>query len=121
MSEFEDLVERYIAAWNEADAGRRRGMIAETFTEAASYVDPLAASEGHAGIDAMIEAVRQQFPGHRFRRTGAVDRHHDRVRFCWELAADGNAVVAKGADFATVSGGRFAAVTGFIDRAPGSA
>jgi hypothetical protein len=57
-------------------------------------------------------------PGYLFRRAGVVDGHHDRVRFCWELATEGAPVVAKGTDFATVAGARMTTVTGFIDQAP---
>jgi SnoaL-like domain len=118
MSDFEGLVDRYIAVWNETRAERRRALIALTFTESASYLDPLMEGEGSAGIDAMVEAVQQRFPGYRFRRAGAVDGHHDRLRFCWELAAEDGPVVAKGTDFATIADARLTAVTGFIDQAP---
>ena len=118
MSDTKELVDRYIALWNETDGARRRELIAATFTEDASYVDPLAAVDGHNAIDGMIEAVQARFPGYRFRRGDRVDEHHDRVRFCWELAADGGAPVAGGTDMAMLSGRRFAAVTGFIDHAP---
>jgi hypothetical protein len=118
MSEFNELVERYIALWNETDGERRRRLIAGTFSEGASYVDPLMASEGHAAIDGMVQAVQERFPGHRFRRAGAVDGHHDRVRFGWELTAAGGPIVAKGTDFATAAGARLATVTGFIDQMP---
>src|SRR5262249_12722409 len=47
MSEFNDLVERYIAVWNEVDPDRRQRLIAETFSEGASYIDPLITGEGH--------------------------------------------------------------------------
>jgi len=118
MSEFNDLVERYIAVWNEVDPDRRQRLIAETFSEGASYVDPLMASEGHAAIDGMVRAVQARFPGYRFRRAGTVDGHHDRIRFHWELATEGGPVVAKGTDFATVASARMTTVTGFIDQAP---
>jgi SnoaL-like domain len=118
MSEFNELVERYIALWNETDPERRRGLIARTFSEGASYLDPLMASEGHAAIDGMVAAVQERFPGHHFRRAGAVDGHHDRIRFGWELTAAGGPVIAKGTDFATVAGARLATVTGFIDQMP---
>src|SRR5437763_141393 len=36
-----ELVDRYIASWNETDAGRRRDLVAGVWTENASYVDPL--------------------------------------------------------------------------------
>src|SRR5215831_18625793 len=78
MSEFNDLVERYIAVWNEVDPDRRQRLIADTFSDGASYVDPLMASEGHAAIDGMVRAVQERFPGYRFRRmttvTGFIDQ-----------------------------------------------
>ena len=83
MSEFNDLVERYIAVWNEVDPDRRQRLIADTFSDSASYVDRLMASEGHAAIDGMVRAVQARFPGFRFRRAGVVDGHHDRIRFRW--------------------------------------
>ena len=76
MSEFNDLVERYIAVWNEVDPDRRQRLITETFSEGASYVDPLMASEGLAAIDGMVRAVQERFPGYRFHRAGVVDGHH---------------------------------------------
>src|SRR5690242_15249421 len=73
MSEFTDLIDRYIAVWNETDGERRRALIAHTFTDNASYLDPLMAGDGAAAIDGMIAAVQQRFPGYRFRRKGEVD------------------------------------------------
>ena len=118
MSEFNDLVERYIAVWNEVDPDRRQRLIAETFSEGASYIDPLITGEGHAEINGMVRAVQERFPGYRFRRAGTVDGHHDRIRFHWELATERGPVVAKGTDFATVASARMTTVTGFIDQAP---
>src|SRR5262249_47301955 len=117
MSNVSELIDRYIALWNETDGARRRELIAATFTEDASYVDPLAAVDGHVAIDGMVEAVQVRFSGYRFRRGDKIDEHHDRVRFCWELASDGGPAVAGGTDVATLSGQRFAVVTGFIDHA----
>jgi hypothetical protein len=116
MSDIASTVERYIAMWNETDPRRRRGLVAETVTESASYVDPLMTGEGVEGIDAMIAAAQDQFPGHQFTLIGGPDSHHDRVRFSWSLAADGGEPVARGTDFAVVADdGRLAAVTGFLE------
>ncbi len=117
-----DLIDRYIAAWNETDAGRRRDLIARTWTEDATYVDPLMRGDGAAGIDAMIAGVQARFPGWRFARLGTVDAHGDRVRFAWALGPEGAEAPIAGTDFAVLSpGGRLAAVTGFIDRMPAAA
>ncbi len=113
-----ELVERYIASWNETDSGRRRDLVASLWADDASYVDPLMKSEGHAGIDAMIAAVQARFPGHRFRQLGEVDAHNDRIRFAWELAPDGADPIASGTDFGLLAGDRLQSVTGFLDRVP---
>lgn len=119
MTEHSSLIERYIACWNEGDAARRRALVAATFTETAAYCDPMLLGEGHAGIDALIAAAQQHFPGLRFSRRGGMDAHHDRLRFSWDLGPEGGAPIAGGTDMAVVAeDGRFAAVTGFIDFAP---
>src|SRR5579859_4058893 len=108
------LIGRYIAAWNETNPERRRGMITRTFAEAASYVDPMMEGHGHAEIDAMIGGVQERFPGLRFRQAGSVDTHHNSVRFSWELAPEAGDPVAKGTDFAALDeDGRLRSVTGF--------
>lgn len=118
MSQPTELIDRYIAVWNEADGPRRRALIAQTWTEDATYVDPLMRGEGRTGIDAMIQGAQAQFPGCRFRRTGKVDAHNGYVRFTWELEAEGAAALAGGTDFAEIADGRLRAVTGFLDFAP---
>jgi len=102
---------------DEGASESRREIIAQVWTRNASYVDPVLQGEGQAEIDAMVQSAQQRFPGHRFRRTGAVDMHHDRVRFGWELGPEGGDPVVVGTDFAVVAGGeRLQAVTGFFDR-----
>ena len=118
MSNFTDLIDRYIAIWNETDAKRRRDLIARTWTEDSTYLDPLMRGEGHGGIDSMIQGVQAQFPGLLFRRTSEVDAHNDRVRFTWELGPEGGPALAGGVDFGLITGGRLQAITGFLDFAP---
>jgi hypothetical protein len=117
MDDINTTVDRYIAIWNETDAQRRRALIAHTYTDDATYVDPVMTGDGPDGIDDMIAGAQQQFPGHEFRLAAGPDAHHDRVRFAWELhGADGP--VAAGVDFAVVAGdGRLRAVTGFLEQA----
>jgi hypothetical protein len=118
MNIFTDLIDNYIALWNETDTVRRRDLIARTWTEDAVYVDPMMRGEGHIGIDVMIAGVQAQFPGFRFRRISEVDAHNDRVRFGWELGPEDGPALAGGVDFGVVSGGRLQAITGFLDFAP---
>ena len=117
-----DLVDRYIAVWNETDSARRRALIEETWADDASYVDPLMASNGHEGIDAMIGAVHERFPQHRFRLSTKADGFGNYVRFSWDLVAPGGEAIVKGSDFGVVdAAGRLKSVTGFLDAAPGAA
>ena len=118
MSNFTDLVDRYIAIWNETDDERRRNLIARTWTEDSTYLDPLMRGEGRSGIDAMIRGVQAQFTGLLFRRTSEVDAHNDRVRFAWELGPEGGPALAGGVDFGVIVGDRLQTITGFLDFAP---
>ncbi len=116
MENLNELIDRYIAMWNETDESRRRALIARIWTEDASYLDPVMQGNGQAEIDAMVRGVHERFPGHRFRRTSDPDAHHDRVRFSWELAPEGSAAVVSGTDFAVVAADqRLQTVTGFFD------
>jgi hypothetical protein len=109
-------VANYIAAWNEGDTDRRRALVAQTWTDDGTYVDPLMAGAGTDQLTAMIGAAQAQFAGHRFELSVAPDAHNDVVRFGWSLVgADGP--VAAGQDFATVAeDGRFRSVTGFLEQ-----
>ncbi len=107
----------YIDAWNETDGARRRELVASTWSDDGTYLDPLMAGAGHDAIDAMIAGAQQQFPGHRFELSFGPDAHNDQVRFAWRLfGQDGDAPVAGGVDFATVAeDGRLRSVTGFLE------
>lgn len=114
-----DLVDRYFVAWNTTDAVQRARLVADTWTEDGTYVDPVLNGEGHTGIDAMIGAFQTQFPGLRFYRRAAIDAHHDRLRFSWVLVADDGPIQAAGTDVAVLSDdNRLRSVTGFFDQAP---
>jgi hypothetical protein len=118
MADIATVVDSYIAAWNETDAGSRRALISDTFAENATYVDPLVTGEGADGIDAMIGGVQGAYPGHSFKLVSGPDAHHDRVRFTWHMfGPDGAGPVAIGLDFATVADdGRLQDVTGFLEQ-----
>ena len=119
MSDVDNLVQRYLAAWNETDPDRRRATIEEVFTTDVRYVDPLAAVEGRAALDGLIGAVHAQFPGFVFSPGGPVDAHHDQARFTWHLGPAGQEPVVIGFDVAELGAdGRIRTVLGFIDQAP---
>ena len=116
----QEMVERYLAAWNEKDAERRRGLVDALWTEDGSYTDPLADASGRAEIDGLIGAVQQQFPGFVFTLGGPVDAHHEQARFTWHLGPEGAAEpVVTGFDVAVLNrGGQIRSVYGFLDKVP---
>ena len=116
----QQVIERYIACWNQTDPGLRRKLIDEVWAEDASYTDPLGEAVGHEAIDATIAAVQQQFPGFSFTLLGPVDSHHRQARFTWGLAPDGAEPVVIGFDVAVAGDdGRLTGVLGFLDKVPG--
>lgn len=118
------LIARYFDSWNEPDPTCRAALVAATFTEDATYVDPLMQDAGHAGLARLIAGTQAQFPDFRFALAGSVDAVADHVRFSWTLgptSGSGEAAPIAGTDFARVAAdGRLAAVHGFLDRVPGA-
>lgn len=116
------VVDDYFAIWNETDPTRRRELIAATWSRDATYVAPMFEAEGPDALDALVAGVHERFPGHRFRLTGAVDVHHDRARWGWELAGPDGPPVAAGVDFAVLApDGRLREITGFFEPPAGAA
>jgi hypothetical protein len=115
MADTTTTVDTYLAMWNEPDATARADLIAAAWTDDGYYVDPLQEAKGHAALGDMVPAVHQQFPGHSFRRTSAVDEHHDHVRFGWELAAADGTVAVAGIDIGLLADdGRLRYIAGFF-------
>ncbi|WP_025660707.1 nuclear transport factor 2 family protein [Rhizobium sp. IBUN] len=121
MTDANTEAQRYIAIWNETDATRRTALIAESWHEAATYIDPLMRGKGHEQINALVEAVHARFPGFRFELVGTADGYGDNLRFSWGLGPTGGEHLIKGTDFAVLEGGRLKSVHGFIDQLPEAA
>ena len=119
MTDPTDIATRYLDVWNERDSAKRRALIAGLWAEDAAFRDPIAAGDGLAGIDAVIEGVQNRFPDFRFRQLGAADGFGDYVRLSWGLGPDGGDAPIKGSDFLELTGARLQKVTGFFDQLPG--
>ncbi|BCJ45580.1 isomerase [Actinoplanes ianthinogenes] len=123
MSDFDTMIDRYLAVWNETDPAARQAAIADLFTEDVRYVDPIAAVRGRDQLNGLIGAVHQQFPGLVFSPGDTLDAHHDQVRFTWNLGQPGgDEPLVVGFDVAERDeSGRIHQVLGFIDKAPAGA
>ena len=121
MRKVTEVVDSYIAAWNERDSGRRSELLSKTWTENGSYIDPHRGGIGYEQLSAMIQTVHDAFPpAYRFQLASRIDEYGDRVRFQWEAGGTRDAPLHfVGTDFAVVSqDGRFQSVTGFVDQSP---
>ena len=118
MLDPQTVADRYIEVWNETDAKRRRALLAQNWTETATYADPLMRGRGSDEIDALIAGVQKRFPGFRFAISGLADGHGDHVRFSWRLGQDGAEAIVKGTDVVQIEGDQIAQVVGFLDQVP---
>jgi hypothetical protein len=117
MLDPKEIAERYIATWNETDAGKRSALLKDNWNGDASYVDPMAKVVGREDIGGLIGGVQQRFPGFRF----APDGHGEYVRFSWSLGPAGSEAPIEGSDVLEIDDGRIARVIGFLDKVPQAA
>jgi hypothetical protein len=118
----QEIIERYIAAWNETDATARRELVGALWAADGSYTDPLADVRGPDAIAELMGAAQQQFPGFVFTLGGPVDVGTRQARFTWDLGPAGAEPVVIGFDVVVLDGdGRIASVHGFLDRVPAGA
>ena len=107
-----ELVDTYIAAWNETDETKRRDLIEQCWNETGTYTDPMLDVAGRDGLFGAISGFQSQMPGASIDLTSGIDQHHDRVRFGWKLV--GGPQEIEGIDVAQVAGdGRLASIVGF--------
>ncbi|HET9104568.1 MAG TPA: nuclear transport factor 2 family protein [Solirubrobacteraceae bacterium] len=113
------ITEQYLAVWNETDPAQRRRRLEEGWSDQALYVDPMVSASGREQIDQMIATVQAQFPGFAFHLAGAVDAHHQQLRFGWELGPGAGPAPVAGFDVVVCDAdGRIEQVRGFLDRVP---
>lgn len=111
-----NLVQDYIAIWNERDAGKRRLLLDKVFSDECVYIDPNASVAGRDAIERLVEGLQARIPDLRFTLSGAVNAHHDQVLFGWALAAPGAATpAATGVDMAVLDGDRIRQLHGFVN------
>lgn len=84
------LIDTYCQVWSEPDVHRRAQVLAQVWSNGATYTDPTVHAAGSGELLAHIANVVARRPGARIVRTSAVDEHHGLARFSWRLIeADG--------------------------------
>jgi len=95
-SDSNDLVDRYVAMWNEPDPAIRHAQIAQLWSREGVLIHGTSVSEGHVAIEA--EAARM-FDAHVAKGQLALSEnnthaHHGLVKFRWKLAGSDNGVAS---------------------------
>jgi hypothetical protein len=98
-----ELIDRYIAVWNEPDPAKRDAAIAGIWREDAFAVSPAREYAGRAAITGRVTRTYDDFvagQGYVFRGAAVPDVHHDGMRIRWEMGpADGGPAVSGGVQF----------------------
>ena len=122
LADIDATVDAHLAGYCEPDPSRRLEVLSGVWTLDGRLVDPPFEAASPAGIAALVDAVLTHYPNHTFRRTTAVDTHHEFARYGWELVAADGTVAVGGTDVVTLDAdGRIAEIVGFFgDLTPAS-
>jgi hypothetical protein len=122
-----ELAEKYVALWNEPDAGRRRRMIAELWAEDGRHIlqppqeirgiaarpglamTAILEAQGYEEIEARAASAYEHWVGSEglsFRGRGDADRLGDVVKLHWEAVAKDGTVFAVGLSFLVLAADR---------------
>jgi hypothetical protein len=118
MQDAQSLVTRYLKAFNETDAERRRELLEVLYTPDCRYTDPHVDLQGAEQIDGFIKQTQERFPGFTFTLGGTIDAHHDQARFQWRAGPADAPDTYVGFDVIVAEDGRIRNVYGFMDAAP---
>ncbi len=118
MNTTKQLIDRYVAIWNQPDADRRRQGIAELWTEDALHVlqptqevqkaadtlrvTPTFQVRGHAELEGRVTRAYEEFIAdgeNTFRAQGEGSRLADAIRFRWEMVTKSGEVAGVGLEF----------------------
>ncbi len=118
----QELIDRYIAVWNEPSDDLRHKAISELWSEDGIYVSAQADFRGYDAIEAAVKEAHEQFVGrgYVFKSSNNITGHHNTVRFNWVMVpVGGDEVEAIGFDFLILAeDGRIVADYQYIDRPP---
>ena len=113
-------LDHMLAAWNERDAKRVRAHLDKALSPDVVFIDPSIVTRGIDEFEANVHEVHGRLPGADDRRASGVDRHHDVVRYAWEIHRNGE-LVLPGFDVTELDEeGRVLRVLGFFGPLPES-
>lgn len=105
-----EVLEGYVAAWNETDPTRRGELVRRWLAEDFAFSGPTGTFRGHRAIEDLIEAIRSRMPGAGVVMTGVETKGGD-IQFAWQVRSAQGGVVMQGTDRVVVGDdGRLAAI-----------
>lgn len=110
-----DALVAYWSAWNEPDVERIRSHLVGAVTEHVEWNDPRDAFVGIDELEQAMRRLRTSKPDYAFVIASEIDRHHDRLRYRWDMVRNGRTLM-EGLDVVTLepSSGLVARVDGFF-------
>ena len=107
-----DSLVAYWTAWNTSDIDRVRGLLERAVTHDVEWNDPRDSFVGIDELERAIAALRSSKPDYEFSIVSEIDRHHDRLRYRWDMHRRGRTLM-EGLDIVTL------APSGLIERVDG--
>jgi hypothetical protein len=98
MDETPAALTNMLAAWNEKDFNKIRGLIDKSLAEDVVFADPANVVHGREAFEVMVKEFRTRYPAAVCRRTSGLDSHNNRYRYTWDIH-DGEKTFVKGTDF----------------------
>jgi len=115
----EIVVNAYMAAWNEADEGKRRRLLEKAWADDGAYTDPQSDVAGREALVELIGGMHGQMPGARIDVRSKTDLHHNKLRFAWRFVSGDGSMTIDGIDFGELADdGRLAKIVGFWGQPP---
>ncbi|MGZ6010186.1 MAG: nuclear transport factor 2 family protein [Rhizomicrobium sp.] len=123
MLDTNQLVERYVALWNEPDVDRRRQQIVALWTPDGLHYAKSHTCHGYCALEHRVTGSyeRSIAPGiNLFRHAGNIDAHHNVVRFNWHMVRrQSGDIAATGFElFVLADDGRIQADYQFVEPGP---
>jgi hypothetical protein len=105
----------YWSAWNEPNLDRVQDHLRNAVTDRVEWTDPRDSFVGIGELETAIRRLRTNKPDYRFVICSEMDRHHDRLRYRWDMVRNRRTLM-EGLDVVTLesSSGLIARVDGFF-------
>ena len=122
MPDLAHTIDIHLDGLNATDPGVRSQRLEQVWAIDGRLIDPPLAGRGRTDISEMAATLQAQFPGHSFRRTSAIDAHHEHFRYSWEFVAPDGFIALSGLDVGELADdGSIARITGFFGDLPSEA